>query len=256
MPANRPASQRMRLMQYAHRAIVLHRFDDAERAYSEIEAVPRASASRHLFLLGARAAINWYRGDLEAAFPMFEQLRKEYHSLGDTHGEQTTAVNLAEIAYARGQTLLAESLIREILPTVRAGGDKILLVNLLVNLARCFAAANDLPSAAAAAREAIRIRSALNSEHAQVAIAIEHISLVSAIRGDLARAALLEGYADASMRTHESVRDVTETATLVRLTDLLRDRLAAEELTRLRAEGAELAPADAIALALDESEPA
>lgn len=242
------------LRQYAHRAIILHRLDDAERAYLEVEAMPESSVSHRLFLLGARAAINWYRGDLEAAFPMFEQLRKEYRSLGDMHGEQTTAVNLAEIAYARGQTQLAVSLVHEVLPGVRAGGDKTLLVNLLVNLARSLAAVNDLPGAAAASREAVGIRSALDPEHAQVATAIEHIALMSAMRGDLARAALLEGYADTAVLAHKFGRDVTEETTHGRLAALLSEGLASEELTRLSAEGAALAPADAIALALDESD--
>ncbi len=179
------------LRQYAHRAIILHRFDDAERAYCEVEAMPETSISHRLFLLGARAAINWYRGDLETAFPMFEQLCKEYRSLGDAHEEQTTAVNLAEIAYARGQTQLAVSLVREILPGVRAGGDKSLLVNLLVDFARSLAAVNDLPGAAAAAREAVGIRSELDPEHSQVGAAIERMALVCAMRGDFARAALL-----------------------------------------------------------------
>jgi ATP/maltotriose-dependent transcriptional regulator MalT len=210
--------------------------------------------SHRLFLLGGRAAINWYRGDLEAAFPMFEQLRNEYRYVGDAHGEQATAVNLAEIAYARGQTRLAVALIREALPGVRAGGDKTLLVNLLVNLARSLAAEDDLPGAAAAAREAVGLRSALDPEHAQVGAAIEHIALVRAMRGDFARAALLEGYAEASILAHKFVRDVTEATTHKRLTALLSEGLASEELTRLRAEGAALAPADAIELALDELE--
>jgi ATP/maltotriose-dependent transcriptional regulator MalT len=154
------------LRQYTHRAIVLHRLDDAKQAYSEVEAMPDTAVSNGLFPLGARAAIDWYRGDLEAAFRIFEQLRKEYRSLGDAHGEQTTAVNLAEIAYARGQTNVAVTLIREILPGVRAGGDKTLPVNLLVDLARSLAAEDNLPGAIAAAREAVRIRSAVDPEHA------------------------------------------------------------------------------------------
>jgi predicted ATPase len=242
------------LRQYAHRAIVLHRFDDAERAYSEVEAMPETSVSHRLFLLGARAAIDWYRGDLEAASGMFERLRTEYHSVGDAHGEQATAVNLAEIAYARGRTQLAVALIREVLPVVRAGGDKTLLVNLLVNLARSLAAEDDLPGAVAAAREAVGIRSALDPAHAQVGTAIEHIALICALRGDFARAASLEGYADASVRSHKFVRDVTEAMTHERLKALVRENVVPEELTRLRAEGAALAPADAIALALEEFE--
>ncbi|HEY1868006.1 MAG TPA: tetratricopeptide repeat protein, partial [Candidatus Cybelea sp.] len=207
------------------------------------------------FLLGARAAINWFRGDLETASRMFEELREKQRSLGDTHGEQNSALNLAEVEYARGRTHHAAEILREALPAVRAGADKILLVNLLVNLAG-YLAVDDLAGAAAAAREALTIGSELEPEHPQVALAIEQIAFVSAKRGDFARAALLEGYADAVVLAHKFVRDVTSstTATHGRLTTLLREALVPEELARLSAKGAALASADAIALALDEAE--
>lgn len=243
------------LRQYAQRATVLCRFDEAERAYLEAEAMPETSVSHRMFLLGARAAINWFRGDLETASRMFEQLREKQRSLGDTHGEQNSALNLAEVEYARGRTHQAVEILKETLPAVRAGADKVLLVNLLVNLAG-YLSADEFNGATATAREAITIHSELEPEHPQVILAIEQIALVSAMRGDLARAALLEGYADAVVLAHKVVRDVTSstTATHERLTALLRKTLAPEELARLSAKGAALASADAIALALDESD--
>jgi hypothetical protein len=68
---------------------------------------------------------------------------------------------------------------------------------------------------------------------------------------------LLEGYADAALLAHKFARDVTSstTATHGRLTALLRGSLEPEEFARLSAEGAALASADAIALALGECEP-
>jgi hypothetical protein len=131
-----------------------------------------------------------------------------------------------------------------------------LLVDLLLNLARYLVALDDLPRAASAAREAVRIRSAVEPQHVQVATAIEHIALVFAIRGSVARAALLQGYVKAAVPAPKATGDVKETATATdgRLAALLREGLAPKELIRLSAEGAALAHADAIALALDECE--
>ena len=108
---------------------------------------------------------------------------------------------------------------------------------LLINLAGYLVAVDDLPGAAAAAREAIGIRAAREPDHAHVAVAIEHLALVFALRGDHARAAILEGYADAAFARHGFEREFTETTTHDRLTALLREELAPDELARLTAGG-------------------
>lgn len=137
----------------------------------------------------------------------------------------------------------------------RSGADKNLLAGFLHNLAGYLVAVDDLPGAVAAAREAIRIRAAREPDHPYVAIAIEHLALVGALRGDAAGAASLEGYADAAFGRHGYPRSFTETTTYDRLTALLRDGHAPDELARLIAEGAALTPHAAIALALEEPEP-
>ena len=121
---------------------------------------------------------------------MFEQLREKQRALGDTHGEQNTAL-LAEVEYARGRKHRAAEILKETLPAVRAGADRVLLVNLLVNLPG-YVAEDDLTGAAAVAREALAIGSELELQHPQVALAIEQIAFVSAKRGDLARAGVLK----------------------------------------------------------------
>jgi predicted ATPase/DNA-binding XRE family transcriptional regulator len=241
------------LLLYAQEATHLRRFDDAERAFIQAEAMPETSPSDRIYLLAMRANMNTLRGDLEAALPMWEQLRNEQHLLGGGEAEQTTAQNLAEVEHMRGQTQRAIEIVRETLPAARAGANKLLLVGLLGNLSGYLAALDDLHGAAVAAREGIRIRAAMESEHIQVAIVMEHLALVSAAHGDLVRAAMLEGYADAAMLTHDAVRGYTEDTTHARLTTILRDGLAPEELTRLTTKGAALSPMEATALALDTS---
>ena len=185
---------------------------------------------------------------------MFERLRKEHRSRGNTRGERHDGANLAEVEHARGQTQRAIAIARETLPAARAGGDKSVLALLLSNLAGYLAAADDLPGAAAVAREAIGIHDAREPDHVHVAMAIEHLALTSALRGDRTSAARLEGYADAALQRHGYEREFTETTTHYRLAALLRKETAADELARLNAEGAALTPEAAITLALVERE--
>jgi predicted ATPase len=242
------------LQRYASAAVFLQRFDDTETALTEAEAIPAPTARLRITLLGVRAQLSRIRGDLETAAHTFEQLRKENRALGNIRGEQNAALNLAEVEHARRETQHAIAILRETLPALRSGTDTNLLIMLLVNLAGYLAAVDDLPGAVAAAREAIEINAAREPDHAYVAVAIEHLALVFTLRGDRARAATLDGYADAALARHGFPREFTETTTHDRLTAFLRERLAPDELARLIAEGAALTPQAAIALALEEPE--
>jgi predicted ATPase/class 3 adenylate cyclase len=239
------------LCTYANNLADLGRFDDAESALVEAEAVPGNLAALRIILLGNRADVSFARGDLETAARMFEQLRKEHHSLGNAHVEQRVSGALAQIEHARGQTQRAITILRETLPAIRAGASKALLTTVLQNLAGYLVAMDDLSGAAAAAREAIGIRAAREPDHTDVAIAIEHLALAVALRGNARCAARLEGYADAALAKYGCVREFTETKTYDRLTAFLREELAPDELARLTAEGAVLTPEAAIALALE-----
>ncbi len=243
------------LREYSNTATYLHRLDDAERALTQAEAIPGISANIRRGLLENRAHLSLLGDDLGTAARIWEQLRKEYRSLGDTRSEHVVAFNLAEIEHSRGQTQRAIALVRETLATVRVGADMALLANLLYNLAGYLVAVYDLPGAVAAARESIEIRGAREPDHPYVAVAIEHLALALAQRRERARAATLQGYADAVLRRHGFEREFGEKTTHDRLTALLRDELAPNELARLSAEGAALTPEAAIAFALEEHEP-
>ena len=91
----------------------------------------------------------------------------------------------------------------------------------------------------------------LDSTLLLLALAIEYLAFVRAMRGDHRRAAALEGYADAGFQRHGYKRDAPETTMHERIIALLRQRLTPHERERLTAEGAALTPDAAVALALE-----
>jgi predicted ATPase len=248
-----PATLAQALIQYASRAVIAGRLDEAEEALAEAKAMPEASAfpGIGLFLLETRAILSLNRGDFGTAARTLEQLRTDQRALGNAGNEVITTLNLAELEHERGQTMRAIVILQETLQTARSGASEKFLTVMLLNLAGYLAAVDDLPGAVAAAREAIKIHSSREPNHAYVAIALEHVALVCALRGDLARAAALEAYADAAFARLGFEREPTESTTHDRLTALLCEGLAPDELARVTAEGAALAPEAAIALALD-----
>ncbi len=239
------------LDKYAWVNLCLGKWDDAERAHTEAEAIPGASALLRILLLRTGAFLSVEKGEIDAAVRIWEQLRKQHHSLGNTRDEAVSVLNHAEVEHERGRTQRAIELVREILPGVRRGREKQLLGNLLNNFAGYLLAADDLPEAVEAAREAIGLYATRESDDARVAIAVEHLALVHALRGDLTRAATLEGYVVAAFQQIGFERESTETTTFDRLSAILREGLAPSEIVRLTEEGAALKPEAATSLALD-----
>jgi predicted ATPase/class 3 adenylate cyclase len=231
--------------------IDLRRFDDAETALAEAEANAGTSPMFRHRLLGYRARLSLIRGEFQTAVRMFEQLRKEKHVLGDVLAEQGAMLNIAEIEHALGRTHHSIEILYEMLPALRAGKDTNMLANVLCNLAAYLLASEDAPGAVAVASESIGLFAQHEPDHTFNAIVIEQLAVAYALRGDLTRAASLEGFAGAALHRHGFVREFTETTTFDRLMALLRDGLAPDELERLLADGAALAPEDAIALALE-----
>jgi len=226
--------------------------DAAESALAEAEAIPEASAATRLQLLGARARHSGLLGDLATQARAYERLRNEHRLLGNLVPELAYTLNLAETEHARGETRRAIEILSEALPLFRTSGDRIYRVSSLANLAGYLAALDDIAGTRAFAREVIAELALGEPESAPVAQAIEHLALAVALEGDLGRAVLLEGYADATFRTLSFKRETTEIKTFDRLTALLAEHVAAADLAPLLCEGAVLTPAAAIALALDD----
>ena len=251
--ASDPATLASALIVFALYAARAGEHDVADAALAEAEAIPGATALRRLDFLDARATNAGRRGDLETAARAYEQLRNELSALGSTHGELIRALNLAEVEHARGDTKRALALANEIVPGARRSPDKILMAYALANLAGYLIAGDDPRAAVQAARETIEIIAPTEPDHAYISIAIEHIALALTLSGKTHRAATLEGYCEAAFERGRYAREWTERKTHDRLSALLASAIAPEELARLAAEGAALTPAQAIALALEDT---
>jgi tetratricopeptide (TPR) repeat protein len=230
----------------------LRRFDEAETALAQAEAIPNPSSALRLRLLQTRAFLSGLQGNHKAAIRADEQLLREARSLGDAARARVATVNLAEENHASGETRRAIELVREMLAAERAAGDRNMLANVMANFAAYLVAVDDFPEACATARELIRELAPRDPTRAFIAMALEPLALALAVGGDLARAAALEGYADAALRAQGFEREFTETTTHDRLMALLAERLAPDDLARRLAEGVALSPEAAIALALEE----
>ena len=235
------------LEQLAFRLMAVNRLDECEAALAEAESIPAVSPRLRLQIRAARANLSASRGDLDTAARTFERQRDEYRALGNERAAHVETLNLAEIEHERGRTERSIALVGEIMPSIRSNSESNLAATMLQNLAGYLAAANDLPGAIAAAREALALFSASQPEHLHVTIALEHLALAYALGGDLARAAKLEGYVENAFRHVDFVREYTEEVTHRRLTALLREALAPAELDASLAAGAALTPAAAIA---------
>ena len=106
----------------------------------------------------------------------------------------------------------------------------------------------ELDEALAAAREGLPLL-----QEAGIAwIALDHLALRAALAGKLANAARLAGYADSAHAAKEASRQPNEARARDRLQALLREKLAADELERLLAEGARMSEDEACRLALED----
>jgi predicted ATPase len=235
---------------YSTCARQMRHFDVAEAALAEAAGIVGASTALRLRLLSARSSLDTQRGDFAAAAHRLEQLREEHRLLGNARSERIAALNLAEAEHARGQTHRAIAIVRDVLPGFAAQSDTTVHANVLANFAGYLAAIDDLPGAAAAARQAVDVLAAREPDGTYVASALEHLALTFALREDLAGAAVLSGYVDAAYARAGVAREKTETTTHERLATLLRERLDKHELARFLAEGEALTPESAVARGL------
>jgi predicted ATPase/class 3 adenylate cyclase len=232
--------------------LAIGRPDLAEKALLEAEVIPGALTSLRLTLLKTRAFLSSEQGDYDSARRIWDLLRSEHRALGNTREEAQSVLNNAEGTHHAGHTEKAIALIRELEPRLGALADEALVGNVLANLAGYLVQSGDLEGATGAAQRAIGLAARQGPEDSVVTNSIEHLALVEALKGNLCKAATLEGYADATYQRLGNAREKTEWATHNQLSAVLREGLSEGELARLVTEGAALTPEGAIGVALQD----
>ncbi len=226
--------------------------DAAAAALAEAQAIVPAECLflRALELPYAKASLLASRDDVEAAYRAWDDLRKSQRALGNYAQAAVHSSTVAEYEHQFGRTERAVAIAREELPALRAGRNRASLLIMLGRLAGFLIALDRTIEASAAAREALHVSLTHDPGGHWATFALEHLTLAIALEGDLQRAAELAGYSEAALKRIGRPREGSTVETRARLESLLRERLAAHELTELMARGDRLGAADAVALAL------
>jgi predicted ATPase len=194
-------------------------------------------------------SLHYFNGDIETARLLSEEALAMRRALGDQTGELISYINLAEFAYARGETQVAIEYANQALDGSRRCLVKEVLATALTNLANYLLSVDDLEGGRAAALEALALHRALgNTDYAVVCL--EHLALALALSGAAEVSARLFGYSNAHFRRTEQVRDRSEQIGCDRLMRALAASLPERQFDLLMAEGAgyswEVADAEAM----------
>jgi predicted ATPase/DNA-binding winged helix-turn-helix (wHTH) protein len=227
------------------------RFEQAEAALTE--AYPLLERS------GEPAAVSVYyfyfaflkslMGDFESARRHYEQAIVIDREAGHEFDVLSAFGNLANVNWALGDLDAAEDAFRQQVALVRGSvlKTKRLLGWALTSLAGVLTTRGELDEALRLMREGLP----LLLEDGSAWIWIDHAALRAAYAGNLAHAAQLAGYADQAWMAKEATRHPIEARAAAQLRALLRERLPAAEVERLRAQGAAMSDAAACRTALE-----
>ncbi len=161
-----------------------------------------------------------------------------------------TLGNLANVKWGLGDLEGAAESLRELVALIQssAAGTRRLLGFALMNLAELLIQIRDLDASLALAREGLP----LVKEDGSAWIFSDYGSLRAGGKGTLPKAALLAGYADHAHASNGGTRSFVTARARDALRALLREKLPAEELDRLFAEGAKMSEDEACRLALED----
>lgn len=160
-----------------------------------------------------------------------------YKALGDESGTAFVLGNLAELEFGNGQVERAVRLAGEALEIGSRGKNAPSLALNYLNIAAYSIALGNVDGAREAAREGLR-----RARQAQFAIvitiALQYISLLLALLGDVNGAARLIGYVNLQFKELGYEREITEKWGYDKLMTALREQLSETEIEKLAAEGA------------------
>lgn len=214
------------------------RCDDAYDMVAEAVSILRpmgpskglASALAHL------GAYHYLSGNEVRAREASEAALNMRRALGDRTGELLSYINIAEFAFARGDTQNALAYAVQAQRVARACQLQEVLATVLTNLANYQIDANDLEGGRATALEALALHRVLGNDDYRV-VCLEHMALTYALGGAPHHAARLFGYTDGYFRSTAQVRDRAEALSCARLHRALAAKIAQPLLEHLMQEG-------------------
>jgi predicted ATPase/ribosome-binding protein aMBF1 (putative translation factor) len=223
----------------------------AEEAATEALAIAQSTCFYRLVptTLAAAAEFKRQRGLFDEARALLEQALTMAREEQNMLGLSTALSRLAEVEYVSGDFAAARRYGAEATQIDERRG-----VENAVSADRCDLAAyaiadGDLDDACAQARAVIAMNDRVD-QPVHLTIAIDHLAVVAALRGDAERAARLLGYTDAMFRRLAYTRQPVEQRGDDQARAVLAERLGEEATVLLAAEGEALGRDDAVAEAL------
>ncbi|MFY9663768.1 MAG: tetratricopeptide repeat protein [Candidatus Cybelea sp.] len=214
------------------------RLDEAREAITQVLAALRAREDAwHVAdcfsLLGL---IEMSRGDVGAGRELFGRALAGMKALGDKLGTSRVLGNMAELAFAAGDPQQALRLEKEALELAPLGKRLRFKASWHNNTCAYRIALGDVLGARESALEALRLARQIRDEMF-IAIALQHLALLTALGGDAQCGAQLLGYVDTQYDRLELKRETTEQWGYNKLLASLREALSEDEIMRLAAEG-------------------
>jgi predicted ATPase/DNA-binding winged helix-turn-helix (wHTH) protein len=240
------------LVQMGQMLAHLGRLEEARRIYEqafpilERAAVPRAWGHYYRAL----GTLEKRMGEPAAARAHNQRALQFYESAGAERHVLSILTNQADLTWAYGNLDEALQATLEAVAHLRKSprARKNSVGTGLVNLAGIHVERGELREALAAGRDGLPLLREVGMAWSM----IDHLALRAALAGHLAIAALLSGYSDAAHAANKWSREPNEARAHKRLQELLREKLAAEELEQHLSQGRTMSDDEACRLALEE----
>jgi len=181
------------------------------------------------------------RSDLETALSLYRSAGAERYAL-------FTLAQLGDVAWSLGDLDAARSGMEETVALLRKSPLTAVMLGLcLSNLAGVCTERGELEDALTAAREGLPmlVEGGFAWSH------LDHLALRAALAGKFADAARIAGFSDSAFASRKAPRQPNEARSRDRLQGVLEEKLSADELAKLSAEGAALSEEAACKLALE-----
>jgi predicted ATPase len=232
----RGTARAQRMLAYA--LYQMGRHDEAPAAIEQALATSRACGDTWSVAacLGDQAIIA-RRGDFRAARELFAQALAAQKALGNESGTAVVLANLAELEFDDGHAEQALRAASESLEIHARGKNATLIAVGNINSAAYRIVLGELTGARESARKGLRVARQARFEPV-IAIALQHLALLSVLGGDARRGAQLLGHVDAQYTALGLQRGPTEQWGYDKLMTALRETLSADEIAQLAAQGA------------------